>query len=137
GVNILNGVAVAGAIGVVMVLAASLTLLPALLSVTGRRIGEMGGGRAARAASAGPGFWMRWVQGVQRRPVLAAVASTALMVALAVPALGLHLGASDAGNDPPANTTRRAYDLVAQGFGAGFNGPLQVAAQLPKAHDAA
>src|SRR5437763_6503873 len=57
GVSILNGVAVAGAIGVVMVLAASLTLLPALLSVTGRRIGEMGGGRAARAASAGPGFW--------------------------------------------------------------------------------
>src|SRR5207244_764213 len=80
GVSLLNGVAVAGAIGVVMVLAASLTLLPALLSVTGRRIGELGGRRAARAASAGPGFWMRWVQGVQRRPVLAAVASTALLV---------------------------------------------------------
>jgi RND superfamily putative drug exporter len=135
GVTLLNGAAVAAAIGVVTVLAASLTLLPALLSMAGRRIGEMGGRRGARAATGGPGFWLRWVERVQRRPRLAAIAATALMLALAVPALGLRLASSDAGNDPSANTTRKAYDLVAKGFGPGFNGPLQVAVKLPRAHD--
>jgi RND superfamily putative drug exporter len=57
------------------------------------------------------------------------------MLALAAPALGLRLGSSDAGNDPAANTTRKAYDLIAKGFGPGFNGPLQVAVKLPRAND--
>jgi RND superfamily putative drug exporter len=134
GVTVLNGVGVAAAIGVVTVLGASLTLLPALLSLTGRRIGELRGRRAARSATR-PGFWLRWVEHVQRRPRLAAIAATALMLALAAPALGLRLGSSDAGNDPSANTTRKAYDLIATGFGAGFNGPLQVAVKLPRAND--
>jgi RND superfamily putative drug exporter len=136
GVTILNGVGVAAAIGVLTVLGASLTLLPALLSLTGRRIGEMGRRRTrARSADTRPGFWLRWVGHVQRRPKLAAIAATALMLALAAPALGLRLGSSDAGNDPAANTTRKAYDLIAKGFGPGFNGPLQVAVKLPTAHD--
>jgi putative drug exporter of the RND superfamily len=59
-----------------------------------------------------------------------------VMLTLAAPALGLRLGSSDAGNDPSANTTRKAYDLIAKGFGPGFNGPLQVAVKLPRAHDA-
>jgi RND superfamily putative drug exporter len=137
GVSILNGVGVAAAIGVVTVLCAALTLLPALLSFAGRRIGELGGRRAARAASTRSGFWLRWVEHVQRRPALAAIASAALMLALAAPALSLRLGSSDAGNDPAANTTRHAYDLIAKGFGPGFNGPLQLAVKLPKANDAA
>jgi RND superfamily putative drug exporter len=57
------------------------------------------------------------------------------MLVLAAPALGLRLGSSDAGNDPTTQTTRKAYDLLAQGFGRGFNGPLQVAVALPSAHD--
>jgi RND superfamily putative drug exporter len=136
GVTILNGVAVAAAIAVVMVLAASVTLLPALLSFSGRRIGEIGGRRAAPATPARPGFFVRWVEHVQRRPALAALAATALMLTLAAPVTGLRLGSSDAGNDPSANTTRKAYDLLAKGFGPGFNGPLQVAVKLPKANDA-
>ena len=135
GVSVLNGVAVAAALGVVSVLAASLTLLPALLGVTGRRVGEMRGRRAGRSPSTQPGFWLRWVHAVQRRPAIAAVAATSVMLALAAPVFGLHLGASDAGNDPASKTTRKAYDLVAQGFGAGHNGPLQVAVKLPKAND--
>jgi RND superfamily putative drug exporter len=131
GVNLLNGVAVAAAIGVVLVLVASLTLLPALLRFAGRRIGEAGRVRADRAGDR-PGFWARWVGLIQRRPVLAILASTAVMLALAAPALGLRLGASDAGNDPAGQTTRHAYDLIAQGFGKGFNGPLQLAVKLPK-----
>ncbi len=59
------------------------------------------------------------------------------MLAIAAPALGLRLASSDAGNDPTSNTTRQAYDLLAKGFGPGFNGPLQVAVALPKAHDPA
>jgi RND superfamily putative drug exporter len=133
GVNLLNGVAIAAALGVVLVLAASLTLLPALLRLLGRRIGEAGRARAA-GPSDKPGFWARWVTSIQRRPALAALAATAIMLALAAPALGLRLGASDAGNDPAGQTTRKAYDLIAQGFGKGFNGPLQVAVKLPKAN---
>src|SRR5437763_10371874 len=133
GVTLLDGVAIAAALGVLLVLAASLTLMPALLSIVGRRIGRVGRRRAARVAT-GPGFWRRWVDAIQRRPALAAIAATVLMLALAAPALGLRLGASDAGNDPTSHTTRKAYDLIAQGFGKGFNGPLQLAVKLPKAN---
>jgi RND superfamily putative drug exporter len=136
GVSLLNGVAIAAALGVVLVLAASLTLLPALLRLAGRRIGQAGQARAPRPGDR-PGFWARWVGAIQRRPVLAAVAATAIMLTLAAPAPGLRLGASDAGNDPAGQTTRKAYDLVAQGFGKGFNGPLQLAVKLPRANASA
>ncbi|MGO9882141.1 MAG: MMPL family transporter [Solirubrobacteraceae bacterium] len=138
GVSLLNGAAVAAAIGVVLVLGASLTLLPALLSLVGRRVGETGGRRATpNTDAARPGFWLRWVQRVQRRPAVTAIAATALMLALAAPALGLRLASSDAGNDPAGQTTRQAYDLIAKGFGPGTNGPLQVAVALPRPHDSA
>ncbi len=130
GVSFLYGVAIAASLGVLLVLAASLTLLPALLMFTGRRVGSI---RARRSSAREPraGFWLRWVGLIQRRPVWAALGSTALLLAFATPALGLRLGASDAGNDPTSRTTRQAYDLLATGFGSGFNGPLQLAVQLP------
>jgi RND superfamily putative drug exporter len=138
GVSLLNGAAVAAALGVVLVLGASLTLLPALLTLIGHRVGSAGGARAARAAASGRGgFWARWTEQVQRRPALIAIAATALMLTLAAPALGLRLASSDAGNDPSSQTTRRAFDLLARGFGPGFNGPLQLAVALPRAHDRA
>ena len=68
---------------------------------------------------------------------MTAIAATALMLVFAAPALGLRLASSDAGNDPASQTTRQAYDLLAKGFGPGFNGPLQVAVALPRAHDTA
>ena len=138
GVSLLNGAAVAASIGVVLVMAASLTLLPALLSLIGPRIG-----RAARRQAGGgtdatrPAFWLRWVQRVQKRPAVTAIAATALMLALAAPALGLRLASSDAGSDPAGHTTRQAFDLLAKGFGPGFNGPLQIAVALPQARNAA
>src|SRR6266566_7807209 len=132
GVSFLYGAAIAASLGVLLVLAASLTLLPALLMFTGKRIGRV---RSRRAGTREPraGFWLRWVGLIQRRPVWAALGSTALLLALASPALGLRLGASDSGNDPPTQTTRQAYDLLATGFGPGFNGPLQLAVSLPAA----
>jgi RND superfamily putative drug exporter len=133
GVSLLSGAAVAASIGVVLVLAASLTLLPALLAGGGERIARSG--RAAGQSESG--FWRRLVDRVQRRPALTAVLATALMLTLAAPALGLRLASSDAGNDPGSQTTRKAFDLLAKGFGPGFNGPLQLAVALPHQRDRA
>src|SRR5712691_9100864 len=110
GVSFLYGVAIAASLGVLLVLAASLTLLPALLVFTGRRVGRVRS-RRSRPHEARAGFWIRWVGLIQRRPVWAAVGSTALLLLLAAPALGLRLGTSDSGNDPAKQTTRHAYDL--------------------------
>jgi putative drug exporter of the RND superfamily len=135
GVSFLYGVAIAASLGVLFVLAASLTLLPALLMFTGNRVGRVR--PRARRRDPRAGFWLRWVGLIQRRPVWAVLGSSLLLLALAAPALGLRLGASDAGNDPAKNTTRHAYDLLAAGFGSGFNGPLQLAVKLPAPGDTA
>src|SRR5262249_1290193 len=94
-------------------------------------MGVIGGRQVARIWSAGPepaertsGAWVRWARTVQRRPVALAVAAAAVMLTLAIPVLHLRLGASDASNDPASSTSRQAYDLLADGFGPGFNGPL-------------
>jgi putative drug exporter of the RND superfamily len=133
GVSFLYGVAIAASLGVLLVLAASLTLLPALLMFTGKRVGRTR--QRSRRREPRAGFWIRWVGLIQRRPMWAALGSTALLLTLAAPALGLRLGASDSGNDPANQTTRHAYDLLAAGFGSGFNGPLQLAVSLPTAAD--
>jgi RND superfamily putative drug exporter len=138
GVSFLYGVAIAASLGVLLVLAASLTLLPALLSFVGNRVGRVRRRRRAAVATAHEnGFWARWVGGIQRRPVLATIGATAILLALAAPALGLRLGSSDAGNDPASQTTRKAYDALAHGFGKGFNGPLLLAVHLPVTADKA
>jgi putative drug exporter of the RND superfamily len=131
GVNLLYGVALAASASVLFVLAGSLTLLPAVLSVHGRRVGEGRHFLRRRTTRAKPSRSERWVRIIQRRPLLAAVGATALLLALASPALGLRLGLADAGTDPSSQTTRKAYDLVSRGFGPGFNGPLFVAVKLP------
>lgn len=73
----------------------------------------------------------RWSRLVQHRPWPMAVGATLLLVVLAIPTFGMRLAFSDAGNDPAGSTTRQAYDLLAKGFGPGFNGPLTLVAQLP------
>ena len=128
GLSFLDGLAVASALGVLLTMLAGLTLLPALLSWVGSRVGRRGS--PARA-----GIWGRWARVVQRHPWAAAVVGTAVMLAIAAPALSMDMGFSDAGNDPAGSSTREAYDLLAAGFGAGFNGPLTVVAELPEAHD--
>src|SRR5205085_9171540 len=79
--------------------------------------------------------WHRWSRFVARRPLVLAVLSGVLMLALAAPFLSLRLGSSDQGNDPATSTTRKAYDLLAQGFGPGFNGPFLVVAETSGADD--
>jgi RND superfamily putative drug exporter len=131
GVNLLYGVALAASASVLFVLAGSLTLLPAVLAMHGRRVGEGRHFLRGRTTAVKPSRSERWVRTIQRRPLLAAVGATALLLALAAPALGLRLGLADAGTDPGSQTTRKAYDLVSRGFGPGFNGPLFIAVELP------
>ncbi|HZB51914.1 MAG TPA: MMPL family transporter [Mycobacteriales bacterium] len=129
GLGSLQGVAVAIALTVLVTMAAAVTLLPALLAVLGRRIERAvrrRAGRAARRGHAAGARWRRWATAVQRRPVLATVVPALLLLLLSAPALGLRLGFADAGNDP--GTSGRAYDLLAEGFGPGVNGPLVVVA---------
>ncbi|OEU85103.1 hypothetical protein AN216_26265 [Streptomyces oceani] len=132
GLGSLQGVALAMALTVLVTMLASLTLLPALLSVFGGRIQRNVARRAQRQADRGRPAegtrWRRWGGGVQRHPVVALLVSVVALGALAAPALNLRLGFADAGNDAPSSTTRQAYDLLAEGFGPGFNGPLMVVA---------
>ena len=140
GVSFLYGLAIAASLAVLLVLTASITLLPALLTFFGHRVGQPG--RLARlfvrrrpARRARIGFWTRWIGTIQRHPALTAAAAAALMLVLAAPVLWLRLGSSDAGNDSTSFTTRHAFDLLAQGFGPGFNGPLLLVVKLPNAHE--
>jgi putative drug exporter of the RND superfamily len=132
GVSYLQGVALSASLAVLVVMAASVTLLPALLALAGRRVDRLripGLGRASGTGASAPAA--RWSRMIQRRPWAAAIAGGAVLLALAAPALGLRLGFPDAGNDRAGTPTRAAYDLIARGFGDGANGPLLLAAELP------
>jgi RND superfamily putative drug exporter len=132
GIPSLRGVAVSAGLAVLVVMAVSVTLLPALLALLGPRVNRLhipGFRRALRQGSDGAPA-ARWSRGVQRRPWTAAIAGTAILVLLAAPALGLRLGFPDAGNNPSDTTTRQAYDLTSDGFGPGANGPLFLAVDV-------
>jgi RND superfamily putative drug exporter len=142
GVEFLYGLAIASALAVLMTMLAGLTVLPALLARFGDRIARRGVARARARATSGEagtptGFWARWSAFIERHPWQGTIAGLAIMLTLCAPALALRLGNSDAGNNPPNQTTRQAYDLLAEGFGPGFNGPLQVVAELSRANDTA
>ena len=140
GVSFLNGLAVASALTVVFTVLAAVTLLPALLGVFGMRVLSRRQRRRLAAGAPAPGaagMWARWANTIERRPAILAVAAAAVMLVLAIPVLSLRLGSSDQGNDPSSTTTRQAYDLLADGFGPGFNGPLLLVAQTSSPVDAA
>jgi RND superfamily putative drug exporter len=134
GVSYLRGVALSAGLAVVVVMAAAVTLLPALLAFAGERVNRLAiPGLAWTLGPPGPDApAARWSRFVQRRPWPAAIIGTAVLLALAAPVLGLRLGFPDAGNDQRDTTTRQAYDLIERGFGPGANGPLLVAVDLPR-----
>ncbi|MGW2699951.1 MMPL family transporter [Streptomyces sp. NPDC001340] len=134
---------------VLVMVVASVTLLPAFLGVAGSRLARVGRfGRVLRARRLGrlirPGQsgrwrvsaaggvpasgWQRWIGHVNRHPVPYAVAAAGLLLTATLPVLGLRVGLPDDGSLPHSRTERRAYDLVAEGFGPGTNGPLVIAA---------
>jgi RND superfamily putative drug exporter len=85
---------------------------------------------AAVAVAPRASAWRRWSETVQKRPWPLAIVSLAVMVALLLPVFAMRLDTSDAGNDPANVSSRQAFDLLAQGFGPGFNGPLSLVAEL-------
>ncbi len=125
GIPFLTAAGVGISLVVLIMVLASITLLPAFLSLAGPRIGGRRAGSGVR--------WQRWGDHVSRHAAPYAVGAMVLLVALAAPALDLRLGSPDEGNLPTNRTERRAYDLVAQGFGPGINGPLVVVARADEA----
>jgi putative drug exporter of the RND superfamily len=138
GLTYMYGVALSASLAVLVMMSASVSLLPALLSYLGPRVDKLRIpflgrtlGKPAQTTEESPAW--RWSHFVQRNSWAAAILATALLLALAAPALGMRLGFPDAGNDPPGKMTREAYDLNTAGFGPGTNGPLVIAADLPDA----
>jgi len=134
GVGILSGIGVSAAIMVAFAVAVAVTLLPALFGVFGMRI--LSRRQRARLRREGPGeadvsgAWARWAGFVQKRPVPLTIAAMTIMAVLSIPFFSLRLGSAGAGDNPAGTTTRKAYDLLADGFGPGSNGPLQVVAEV-------
>jgi RND superfamily putative drug exporter len=132
GVNFLYGLSVASVIAVMLVMLASLTLLPALLARFGERLVRPRRLRRRHPSPAPPNrsLWRSWSEIVQSRPWPLALVTLVVMLALVSPVFGLRLANSDAGNDAGGQSTRQAFDMLAQGFGPGFNGPLLLVAEL-------
>jgi putative drug exporter of the RND superfamily len=127
GIPFIGALGIAGAIVVSLAVVVALTLLPALLAFAGRAIDRWSiPWLHADESDSRSGIWYRFSLQIQRRPWLWALSSFAVLLALALPALRINLGFSDAGNGSDVLHSRRAYDLLAQGFGPGFNGPLTV-----------
>ncbi len=137
--SFLTGVAVAAAMTVLLAMAAAMTLLPAMLGFVGQRM--LSRRERRRLVEEGPrdphatGFWARWARFVSLHRGTLAAGAAVVMLVFASPVFGLRLGLSDAGNDPASSTTRKAYDLLAEGFGPGSNGPLLLVAQLSSPAD--
>jgi putative drug exporter of the RND superfamily len=134
GVSFLYGVAISASIAVLFTVISALTLLPAMLGFLGTRVL---GRKARRRIAAGDltvndesPAWSLWAHTLRERPALIAAAAAALMLVIAVPFVSMRLGSADAGSDKAGSPTRTAYDLLGKGFGPGYNGPLQLVAQV-------
>jgi len=131
GFAFVEGVAVGGAAAVAVTMLASVTLLPATLGFVRHRIDKWrlpwfkGEKKAFESTMS-----YRWSRTIQRRPVLMTSVGLAILIALAIPVFQIDLGFADAGTGSTERSSRRAYDLLAEGFGPGFNGPLLLAAEL-------
>ncbi len=121
----------ASAVSVFVAVSAALTLLPALLGAMGPRINSLRVklGRT-HPDDHEPHGWRRWATGVSKRPWTATIVSLVILGALAAPTLKLELGQQDNSESPKGTTERQSYDLLAEGFGEGVNGPLLVSARL-------
>jgi len=142
GESFLDGAAVAATVTVLLTMLASLTLLPALLGFLGPRV--LSRRERRRTSESGPtaevvtsGLWYRWSRSVERHSAPRAVAGLLVVVVVALPILGLRLGITDAGTDPATWTTHQAYDMLAEGFGPGFNGAFELVSRLDGPSDVA
>ncbi|MYS36127.1 RND superfamily putative drug exporter [Streptomyces sp. KhCrAH-43] len=130
------GFAAAGTVAIAVLIA--LTLVPAMLGFVGKRIVGRKARRAAEAADkpeAKPNMGTRWARFVLRKPVWVLLVGVLGLGAVAVPAASLEMGLPDDGSQPTSTTQRRAYDLLSEGFGPGFNGPLLVVVDTENSSD--
>jgi RND superfamily putative drug exporter len=137
GLSFIRGMATGAAVSVLIVMLASVSLLPAVLGFVGHTIDKLALPSAKRRVAPADSMWVRWSRTLQRRPWTAALAGLVVLLVLAVPVVSLRLGVADAGNDPTSQTTRRAYDLLAEGFGPGSSGPLLVVAEVANGEERA
>src|SRR5437588_4171233 len=126
GINFIYVLSVGAVFAVLMTMLASVTLVPAIMGFAGTKLAAKEHKRRHHRET--PAY--RWSRQIQRRPWLMAGLSLAVLVVIALPMFSIRLGVADQGNDPTSQTTRRAYDLLAKGFGPGSNGPVLLAADL-------
>jgi RND superfamily putative drug exporter len=128
--SFIRGMALAAGSVVLATVLAAVTLLPAILGFTGRNIDRLRV-PGLRSGGQGRGFWWRWSRYVQERPVRLMVTGLIAVLVAAVPIMKMRVGSPDAGSDPASYTTHKAYTMLSQGFGPGYNGPFVLAVQLP------
>ncbi len=140
GIPYVTWLGLTSAMVVLVMMAAAVTLIPALLAVAGRHINRVRAPRVRRAArtpehpsltGASSSGWERWATFMSRHRWAAVFASLTVLLVLAAPLLGMRLGQADDGSSPKSTTQRQAYDLISAGFGRGFNGPLLLVVALP------
>jgi RND superfamily putative drug exporter len=145
GLSFMRGAAVVTIVAILVVMAAAITLFPALLGYLGRHVDRLRlpfvkrrtptvavGGHVEPSRG-----WLAWSRLVARQRIAATVLGVGVLLALAAPFLGVRFGFPDAGNDRTGTSTRQAYDELSRGFGPGSNGPLLLAAELPAGAGAA
>ncbi|MBC6461176.1 MMPL family transporter [Actinomadura sp. HBU206391] len=131
GLGFLISVGLSASLVVLFAVATALTLLPALLALLGDRIDAWRlVGRRRPVKQAEDTAWWRFAHRVSGRPWPYLIVASAVLFVLAAPALSMETGFPDAGDDSTSTTHRRAYDLLAEGFGPGFNAPLLLVADL-------
>jgi putative drug exporter of the RND superfamily len=131
GVPFLTAAGIATSVIVLLMVIASVTLLPALLGLSGPWVNRLSVRRRGVTGSAGVSVgWTRWGRHVSRHALAYTVGTSVLLIGLAAPVVALRLGFPDEGTQSTSRTERRAYDLVAEGFGPGVNGPLLIAIDI-------
>lgn len=137
GIPFVAALGIAAAVVVSLAVIVAITILPALLAAIGHNIDRWSiPWFHSSGSSDEEGIWYELAEFSQRRPWLVMITGLALLVFLAIPATDMRIGSADAGNGPTSLTSRRAYDLLTEGFGAGFNGPLTVVVDTRQATDA-
>ncbi len=140
GLSFMRGAAVVTILGVLVVMLASITLFPALLGYLGKHVDRLrlpiGRGHTVVVAEGGhvepSRGWLAWSRLVDRHRIAAALVGVLVLLALASPFLAVRFGFPDAGNNREETSSRQAYDMLAEGFGAGMNGPLLLVAEVPQ-----
>jgi uncharacterized membrane protein YdfJ with MMPL/SSD domain len=128
--RLLSAVAVAASVTVLMTMTAAITLLPALLGFTGRRIDRFTLPFLGRRSTRRP-LSERWAAVIQRRPLIAGTASAIVLLVLAAPALSMRLSFSDSSSQPHDTSAYASHRILADGFGPGYDAPLIVVSRAP------